>query len=173
MKHKRLMMAIGVAAMAGTCAIGVVAEAHQNHNFPSAAKIEFAREASDLMTNTVVAALLQEVNETTPENVAQGSLSIGLVFNDRNQDMRLVGRLQPLSHNDYPSDEWERDALNAAMNGVAVAEVDRDNGRWYFRRSVPLSNFQPQCAMCHPNFSSLPSTAWVGAIMLRIPIGND
>jgi hypothetical protein len=168
-----LTKVVGVVAVAGTCAFGVVAEAHRNHGSPTAAEIEFARQTSDLMTNTVVAALLQEINETTPANVAQGNLSIGLVFNDHNKDMRLVGRLQPLRHNDYPEDDFEHRALNSAMTGVAVAEVDRDEGRWYYRRSIPLSNFQAQCAMCHSNFVGLPSTAWVGALMLRIPIDTD
>jgi hypothetical protein len=171
-KLKRLTRLVGVAAAAGTCAIGLVAEAHHNHNYPTPAEIRFASETSDLMTNTVIAALLQEINETTPANVAQGNLSIGLIFNDKNKDMRLVGRLQPLSYNDYPQDEWERRALNSAMSGQAEAGIDRDEGRWYFRRSIPLSNFQPQCAMCHENFTGLPATAWVGALMLRIPIDN-
>ena len=56
---------------------------------------------------------------------------------------------------------------------LRLPEVDRDRGRWYFRRSIPLSNFQPQCALCHPNFGGLPSTAWVGALMLRVPIASD
>ena len=173
MKHMTLTKVVGVAALAGTCAFGVVAEAHHGCPSPTEAEIESARQTSDLMTNTVVAALLQEINETTPANVAQGNLSIGLVFNDHNKDMRLVGKLQPLRNNDYPQDDFERRALTSAMTGVPLAEVDRDDGRWYYRRSVPLSNFQPQCAMCHSNFNGLASTAWVGALMLRIPIDND
>lgn len=166
---------VGMVGIVGvTCAVGAIAEAHHNHHrSPTTAEINFAREASDLMTNTVIAALLQEINETTPANVQQGNLSIGLVFNDRNRDMRLVGRLQPLSHNDYPSDSFERRALDSAMTGVPTTSVERDEGRWYYRRSIPLSNFQPQCAMCHPNFQGLASTDWVGALMLRVPIDTD
>jgi hypothetical protein len=172
-KHKKATM-VGVAGIVGvTCAVGAIAEAHHHHGSPSAAEIEFARGTSDLMTNTVVAALLQEINETTPENVAQGNLSIGLIFNDHNRDMRLVGRLQPLSRNDYPSDSFERRALDLAMSGTPTTSVDQIQGRYYYRRSIPLSNFQPQCAMCHSNFNGLPSTAWVGALMLRVPIDND
>jgi hypothetical protein len=169
-KRKRLMTGIRIAAMAGVCAIGVAAEAHQRDHEPTAAEVDFARETSDLMTNTVVAALLQEINETTPANVAQGSLSIGLVFNDHNRDMRLVGTLQPLSYNDYPADDFERSALAAALTGAPLTSVERVSGDWYYRRSIPLSNFQPQCAMCHSNFSGLSSTTPVGALMLRVPI---
>jgi hypothetical protein len=151
-----------------TWAVGV-ADANHNHP-PSQAEIDFAVETSDLMTNTVVAALVQEIGETTPDNVAQGNLSIGLIFNDKNEDMRLVGKLQPLKNNDRPQDNFERTALDAAMQGNPYTRVERVKGDWYYRRSIPLSNFAPQCQMCHGNFASLPSTAWVGALMLRIPI---
>ena len=172
MKHKRIATIAGAAAAAGTCALGVVAEASEEDHAPPAAAVELARETSDLMTNTVVAALLQEINETTPANAAQGSLSISLIFNDRNLDMRLVGTLQPLSSNDLPSDDFERGALAAAMTGAPLTSVEKVSGGWYYRRSIPLTNFQPQCAMCHANFSGLPSTAPVGAVMLRVPIAT-
>jgi hypothetical protein len=168
LKHKRIATIVGAAAVA--CALGVAAEASREDYAPTTAQIEFARGTSDLMTNTVVAALLQEINETTPANVAQGNLSIGLIFSDRNQDMRLVGTLQPLSANDLPYDDFERSALAAAMTGAPLTSVEKVSGDWYYRRSIPLSNFQPQCAMCHSNFSGLPSTAPVGALMLRVPI---
>lgn len=170
MKHKRLTRIVDVAVVVGMCAFGVGAEAHRRDCTPTAAAIEFARETSDLMTNTVVAALLQEISETTPANVTKGNLSIGLIFNDHNRDMRLVGTLQPLSHNDYPADGFEHDALAAAMAGLPHTLVERIGGDWYYRRSVPLNNFQPQCAMCHANFSGLPSTTPVGALVLRVPI---
>lgn len=175
MKHNRLVMMLGVAGIVGgTCAVGAIAEAHRKDcDSPTEAEIEFARGTSDLMTNTVVAALLQEINETTPANVPQGNLSIGLIFNDHNRDMRLVGKLQPLSRNDYPADQFERRALDSAMTGVPTTSVERVDGRWYYRRAIPLSNFQPQCAMCHDNFNGLSSSAWVGALMLRVPVETD
>jgi hypothetical protein len=171
-KYQKLTMIVVATAVAGTCAFGVVAEADRPDRSPTAAQIEFARGASDLMTNTVVAALVQEINETTPANVAQGNLSIGLIFNDRNRDMRLVGTLQPLSANDRPADDFETRALAAAMTGAPLTAVERIGGDWYYRRSVPLTNFKPQCAMCHGNFASLPATAPVGALMLRLPIAT-
>jgi len=173
-KHIRVTVAGLIGVVGVTCAVGTIAEAHhESHDSPTAAEIEYARGASDLMTNTVVAALLQEINETTPQNAAQGSLSIGLVFNDHNRDMRLVGRLQPVSRNNYPADAFERRALDQAMSGVPTTAVEKDEGRWYYRRSIPLSNFQPQCAMCHSNFNGLSSSDWVGALMLRVPIETN
>jgi hypothetical protein len=169
-KHKKVATTVGAAAVVGTCMLGVVAEASREDHSPTAAEVELARETSDLMTNTIVAALLQEINETTPANVAQGNRSIGLIFNDGNRDMRLVGTLAPFSPNDLPSDDFERSALAVALTGAPFTSVEKVGGDWYYRRSIPLTNFQPQCAMCHPNFSGLPSTAPVGAVMLRVPI---
>lgn len=173
-KHKILVTAVaaGVAVVAGTWAIGLVAEARPGPRRPTAEQIDFARQTSDLMTSTVVAALLQEVNETTPANVAHGSLSIGLIFNNLNRDMRLVGTLQPLDPDGHPADEFEHRALASAMAGDPLAEVERVAGRWYYRRSVPLTNSHTQCGMCHPSFSGLPATDSVGALMLRVPIGG-
>lgn len=175
MKQNRLPMMVGVAGIVGgTWAVAAIAEAHRNHHdSPTELEIQFARDTSDLMTNTVIAALLQEINETTPANAVQGSLSIGLIFNDHNRDMRLVGSLQPLSNNDYPADAFERRALESAMSGIPSTSVERGEGRWYYRRSIPLSNFQPQCAMCHRNYDGLAATEWVGALMLRVPIDTD
>jgi len=149
--------------------VGAAASADSSHP-PSQDEIDFTKGASDLMTNTVVAALIQEIGETTPQNAEQGKLSISLVFDDRNDHMRLVGTLDPLHDNDYPQDRFEAIALQNAMVGHAYDSVERDDGRWVYRRSIPLSNFAPQCQICHANFTSLPSTAWVGALMLKLPI---
>lgn len=157
-----LASVFAVAALAG--------EAYGKKKNPTPAAIAFAQETSDLMTNTVIAALVQEISETTPENVQQGNLSIGLIFDDGNLNMRLVGELDPLSDNDYPRDGFEEDALADALAGQARTSVEKVSGKWYYRRSIPLSNFVPQCAMCHDNFVGLPATEYVGALMLRVPI---
>jgi hypothetical protein len=165
---KRLLVLCGIFVMAG---IALSAPA-QNRRPPSEEEIAFAKEAADLMTATLFAALLQEFAETTPANVQQGIQSIGLIFNDRNSNMRLVGALQPLSDNDLPDDTFEETALAKAMTGVGTDNVvERDRGEWVFRRAIPLSNFHPACVMCHTNFGSTPSdTEWVGALMLKVPI---
>ena len=173
-KLAKLGLLVGIVGLAG---VWGVADArhdddcdHDDRNAPSTAQTEHAQQTSDLLVNTVIAALLQEINETTPQNAAQGNVSIGLVFNDRNRDIRLVGTLAPMSNNDLPADRFERDALAKAMTGQPFTAVERMNGDWFFRRSVPLSNFQAQCAMCHANFRTLSSTDWVGALMVRVPI---
>jgi hypothetical protein len=140
---------------------------------PTPQQIEFAQETSDLMLNTLFAALTQEFNETTPANVEQGKQSISLIFNDENKDMRLVGTVAPLRKNDLPSDKFEIQANNLAVTtGEAYTAVQRVNGTWYYRRSVPLSNFRAECALCHANFPPGPTADKVGALMLRVPINT-
>ena len=139
-------------------------------NPPDAQQVQFAQRTSDLMLATIVAALLQEFAETTPANVEEGKKSISLIFNDRNEDMRLVGTLQPLRANDVPQDTFESTALARAMNGENYTDVQKSEGKWYYRRSVALSNFHPACAMCHPNFGPVNTAQFVGALMLRVPL---
>ena len=139
---------------------------------PSQPQIQFAEETSELMLKTIVAALLQEFAETTPANVEQGKKSISLIFNDRNEDMRLVGEQSPLQANNVPQDPFEKAALTRAMNGLDTTGVDKVQGKWYYRRAVALSNFDPACAMCHTNFGPVNGGQWVGALMLRVPAGN-
>ena len=139
---------------------------------PDPAQVEAAQKTSDLLLATLFAALTQEFAETTPANVEQGKKSISLIFNDRNDDMRLVGVLQPLQSNDTPQDSFEAMALARAMQGENYTDVQRVQGKWYYRRSVALSNFHPACTMCHTNFGPVNATQWVGALMLRVPTSN-
>jgi hypothetical protein len=139
---------------------------------PGAAAVASAQKTSDLMLATLFAALGQEFAETTPDNVAEGKKSISLIFNDRNKDMRLVGILNPLRANDIPQDFFEGVALYRAMQGQNHTDVDRVDGKWYYRRSVALSNFHPACGMCHTNFGPVNAQQWVGALMLRVPVGG-
>ena len=140
------------------------------HRPPSDEQVAFAQRASDLLLATLFAALTQEFNETTPNNVEEGKRSISLVFNDRNKDMRLVGTFGPLRENDRPRDAFERAALKRALIGQPFTAVQRDDDQWYYRRSIPLSNFRMECALCHANFPPGPTPDWVGALMLRVPI---
>lgn len=139
---------------------------------PTTAQITFAQETSDLMRNTVVAALIQEIEETTPANVEQGKHSISLIFDDQNINMRLVGTIGPLRNNDRPRDSFERQANSLALMGQESTSVQRVDDKWYYRRSIPLSNFKSQCALCHTNYPPGPTSDFVGALMLRIPINN-
>jgi hypothetical protein len=139
---------------------------------PDPAQVEFAQRTSDLMLATLFAALLQEFAETTPDNVEEGKRSISLIFHDRNKSMRLVGTLQPLRANDAPQDSFEQAALALAMQGQNHDEVQRSQGKWYYRRSVALSNFHAACSMCHTNFGPVDATRFVGALMLRVPTSD-
>ena len=132
-----------------------------------------AKGTSDLMLNTLFAALTQEFAETVPSNVAQGKQSISLIFNDQNKDMRLVGVLNPLHATDIPQDGFEAAALAYAMTGQNFDFVQRVDNQWYYRRSVALSNFHPACVMCHTNFGPTNDKKWVGALMLRVPIAGQ
>lgn len=137
---------------------------------PTQQQIEFAQRSSDLMLNTLFAALLQEFAETTPANVEEGKHSISLIFHDRNDSMRLVGEQQPLRDNDVPQDPFEVIALERAMQGQSHTAVEKVEGKWAYRRSVALSNFHTACAMCHANFGPVNAAQWVGALMLQVPV---
>ena len=137
---------------------------------PTLAQVAFAQRSSDLMVATIVAALLQEFAETTPANVEEGKHSISLIFDDRNDSMRLIGEEQPLRDNDVPQDDFEAAALAQAMLGQAHTAVEKVRGQWTYRRSVPLSNFHPACAMRHSNFGPVDTTRWVGALVLTVPV---
>ena len=164
---KRAVWIIAVFVIAALT-VTVFAEANKP---PSQAAVEFAERSGELMLATLFAALLQEFAETTPANVEEGKNSIGLIFNDHNTNMRLVGTFEPLSDNDRPKDTFEEAALVKAMSGQPLTNVERVNGDWFYRRSVPLSNFHTACVMCHSNFQPTPNPAeWVGALMLKVPI---
>ena len=137
---------------------------------PTQQQIQFAQKSSDLMLATLFAALLQEFAETTPANVEEGKHSISLIFDDRNDSMRLVGELEPIRDNDVPQDPFEVTALQRAMQGQGDTTVEKVEGKWAYRRSVPLSNFHPACSMCHTNFGPVNESQWVGALMLRVPV---
>jgi hypothetical protein len=79
---------LGVAIAALTLAVTVRA---RDDDRPSTAQIAFAQQVSALMVNELVAALFQEFNETTADNVEHGKQAISLIFNDVNRDMRLIG----------------------------------------------------------------------------------
>ena len=76
-----------------------------------------------------------------------------------------------------PDDRFETTALRRALAGEAYAAVQKVNDRWYYRRSVPLSNtMHPNCVLCHSNFTAdffnrtnNPEQR-VGALVLGVPI---
>jgi hypothetical protein len=172
------IMKPGIAVASLVVGMGAVASAQVVANQrPAQAKIDFAKGVAQLLQNETIAALLQEFNETTVANAAQGKIAIGLVFNDANPAIRLIGNLSPLDPGNVPRDSFEKTALNNAvkLNGTpfeAVEQSQDGNNNWFYRRSIPLSNFHPACVICHTNFGPQNPNEWVGALTLRVPIPN-
>jgi hypothetical protein len=173
--NKRTNFGIAVASL--IVGVGAVAIARADNHRPTQANIDYAKGIDQLLQNEMIAALLQEFNETTAANAAQGKVAIGLIFNDANPAIRLIGNLSPLDPGNVPRDRFETTALfNAVkLNGTPFESVeqsqDEDNG-WFYRRSIPLSNFHPACVICHANFGPQNPNEWVGALTLRVPIPN-
>ena len=173
-KIKRIAALVVLIAVAAIVAYGRV-----NNDPPTEQEKEFAVQTADLLQNEVFAALLQEFGETTPENVEQGKLAVSLIFHDANRDIRLIGNAGPLlgGNNNVHSDEFEQESLALALQGKPNQTVERHGNRWYYRRSVALSNsFHTSCALCHTNFTpqvfenTNNPDQWVGALTLRVPI---
>jgi hypothetical protein len=179
MSHRTARLSAVVAILAG---FGLAAHARSDrhdHGPPSATQIATAQKVSDLMLNELLAALFQEFGETTADNVDEGEQAISLIFDDANRSMRLVGAFAPLlgGENDRPADGFERAALDDALEGNARTAVERVDGTWLYRRSIPLSNtFHPNCVLCHQGFTSdfFARTdnpgQWVGALVLCVPV---
>lgn len=179
MRYMKLKRIIGLVAL---LAIAAIAVSGRTDNPPSNEEKEFAIETGELLRKELIAALFQEFNETTPENVEHGKQAISLIFNNSNRDMRLIGIFPPLlgGANDIPSDSFERRAMARALQGNETTSVERVGDRWYYRRAVPLSNtFHASCALCHTNFTNQfftqthNSGQWVGALTLRVPINDQ
>jgi hypothetical protein len=160
---------MGVVAVLGLALLGTDRYAAADPPRPTQAEIDFAVEAADLLQAELFAALLKEFAETTPENVEHGKLAIGLIFDDENRAMRLVGDIDPLGANDTPRDAFETRSLALALDGQGNETVQKVKGKYYFRRSIPLSNFSPACVLCHSAFGPTDPEQWVGALMLRVP----
>lgn len=175
-KIKRIIALAALLAVAGLTGLGYT------NNSPSPEAVAFAQKTSDLMMNELKAALFQEFNETTPDNVEHGKQAISLIFNDANRDMRLIGVFPQLlgGYNDLPSDSFEQRALARSLRGEDITAVERVDNRWYYRRSLALSNtFHQACALCHTNFTpqffqqTNNPGQWVGALTVRVPIRNN
>ena len=171
------IMSLGIAVASLIVGMGAVASAQMANQRPSQAKIDFAKGTAQLLQNEIIAALLTEFNETTTANAAQGKIAISLIFDNANHAIRLIGELAPIDPANVPRDSFERTALNNAvnLNGTpfeAVEQSQDGNNDWFYRRSIPLSNFHPACVICHTNFGPQNANKWVGALTLRVPIPN-
>ena len=180
MRHLRIKRAAALVVLIAVA--GIIAIARADNPPPTPAEKEFAVQTADLLQAEVFAALLQEFGETTPENIEQGKQAVSLVFHDANRDIRLIGSYDPLlgGNNNIPSDTFEEESLALALQGKPNQTVERHGNRWYYRRSIALSNsFHTSCALCHTNFTpqffeqSNNPGQWVGALTLRVPVKGN
>jgi hypothetical protein len=176
LKIKRAIILVALFAVAGLTGFGYA------NNPPSNEAVTFAQTTSNLMLNELKAALFQEFNETTTDNVEHGKQAISLIFNDANRDMRLIGNFAPVlgGANDLPMDSFEQQALVRSLRGENITSVERMDGGWYYRSSLALSNtFHAACVLCHTNFTpqffqqTNNPGQWVGALTLRVPINAN
>ena len=179
MRHLKLKQVVALLVLFAVA--GIVAYGRVNNDPPTDQEKEFAVQTADLLQKEVFAALLQEFGETTPENIEQGKRAVSLIFHDANRDIRLIGNFSPLlgGNNNIPSDAFEQESLALALRGQPNQTVERHGNRWYYRRSVALSNsFHTSCALCHTNFTpqffeqTNNPGQWVGALTLRVPVGE-
>ena len=180
MRHLKIKRFAALAVLLAVVAL--VAYGRASNDPPTQQEKESAEKTADLLQAEVFAALLQEFGETTPENVEQGKQAVSLIFHDANRDIRLIGNAEPLlgGNNNVPADDFERESLAKAMKGEGNFTVERHGNRWYYRRSIALSNaMHVSCAMCHSNFTTefFQQTnnpgQWVGALTLRVPVKGD
>jgi hypothetical protein len=180
MRHLKIKRAAALVVLLAVAAL--VAYGRVNNDPPTDQQKEVAEQTANLLQKEVFAALLQEFGETTPENVEQGKQAVSLIFHDANRDIRLIGNVQPLlgGNNNIPSDAFEQESLALALQGKANETVERHGNRWYYRRSIALSNtFHTSCALCHSNFTpqyfeqTNNPGQWVGALTLRVQVKED
>lgn len=134
--------------------------------------VESAQQTADLMTNALVAALLQIVDDTTADNVDEGNKMVSLIFGDRNDSIRLIGNFSPLKPSAAaPEDCFETDALALALQGQGHEVVE--NGE--LRRSIPLQFLASECALCHDSWQSegLQLGDYVGALVINVPLYDE
>jgi hypothetical protein len=175
---QRKLANFGIPVVSLIVGLGPAAIARADNHRPTEANVTNAKGIAQLLQNEMIAALLQEFNETTAANAAQGKVAIGLIFNDANRAIRLIGNLSPIDRGNVPRDGFERTALFDAvqLNGTPFEAVEQsqEDSNWFYRRSIPLSNFHPACVICHTNFGPQNPNEWVGALTLRlrVPIPN-
>src|SRR5262249_9335880 len=179
MRYMKNKSVIGLATLLSV--VGIIGFGRTDDSPPSE-DVAFAQRTGDLLQNELVAALFQEFNETTPDNAEKGKHAISLIFNNANRDMRLIGVFGPLlgGTNDLPSDSFERRSLALALQGNQNTSVERVGDRWFYRRSIALSNtLHTSCVICHTNFTNDFFTQthnpdqWVGALTMRVPIEQN
>ena len=105
--HVNKLTVLSAAVASLIVGVGAVAIARTGNQPPSQANINYAKGVANLLQNETLAALLKEFDETTAANAAQGKVAIGLMFNNANPAIRLIGNLSPLDPGNVPRDSFE------------------------------------------------------------------
>ena len=170
---KKKIFATGLAVLIGTAGLAVL-KADANSS-PTQVEVDRAAGTSMVLINSLVAGLVNLVLATSNSgsSIAQGSQALSIIYDDRNENMRLVGQSEPLSENSRPMDSFEVTALSRALAGQTYTSVERVMGSWYYRSSVPLANGVAQCAFCHTNFGPPDAADYKGALMVRVLIPKN
>lgn len=158
-------------AFAGTLGAAVLMS-HTPVQATTDAEVESAQLTADMMTNALVAALLQVIAETTPENVEEGNRLVSLIFGESNDSIRLIGEFAPIEPDAAePHGGFEQQALTLALQGQGLEVVQ--GGK--LRRSIPLQFSVSQCALCHDGWEAegIELGDYVGALVIKVPLNDD
>ena len=143
------------------------------NGFPKEDDVKFAKDVANTLQARVLAALIDQFANTEPGNVDVGNEALSLLFNDQQNNYRLVGTLKPIGgKNSLPKDRFERRALNAAIDGQSVGpKVIRVGYRKYVvRQTVALANNDKSCSMCHVNYGPVDPNQYVGMLAINVPV---
>ena len=173
------VLVTGLVAGLGAAAIAFKSK-QGNDDFPSQAEIDFADEANLILTNGMLAGLVDIFVNTTPANNERGQDAIRTIFDNRNLNLRLVSNginnPQLGGSNNLPRDDFEEEALASALalesgNFVTPPALVEEDGEFSIRRTFPLQSVAAlNCAVCHSTFTEGELT---GMLVLSTPIGDD
>ena len=174
------VLVTGLVAGLGAAAIAFKSK-QGNDDFPSQAEIDFADEANLILTNGMLAGLVDIFVNTTPANNERGQDAIRTIFDNRNLNLRLVSNginnPQLGGPNNLPRDAFEAAALESALSGqggLATLVSEEEEEAFSFRRSLPLNNnLHPNCVLCHTTFPPNQADEFVGVLIVRAPISDD
>jgi hypothetical protein len=133
--------------------------------------LEVAEDATDTLLSSLLAAVLDVTDATTPENVVPNSLAISLLLPECQKGYRLLdGTGEPLDPRNVPNGDLERDALEDALAGETTQIVAQGK----LLTVVPLPFADENCALCHTNYLDFEPGEIVGAVSLQVPLlGED
>ena len=151
--HLKRLVIHGLLVTGLLTGFGLTAIAHDDGHPPSTEQIAFAQRTSDLLLATLFAALTQEFDETTVRQCGGGQ-AVHLAGVQRPEQRYAAGRhLRARSRRTTaPATPSSVPRSGLRWTGQPPTAVQRVDDQWFYRRSIPLSNFRVECALCHTNF---------------------